>query len=468
MSTKERRRLGLLERVKAGVLTLREASQSLELSYRQTRRVFARFKSKGDAGLVHGLRGKAGNRQVAKSQREQVVGLYREHYADFGCTLACEYLSSRHGLTVDDQTLRRWLTAAGLWQRRRKSTVKRRRRERRACFGEMVQLDGSHHDWFESRPCAAADGSMKPASVCVLMVMIDDATGWVHAQFFDGETTRAAMTMVRQWSLEHGLPAMLYPDQDSIYRVNTKAADEVKERTGVRPPTQFGQAMLDLGVKLTCAKSPQAKGRVERMNGTLQDRLVKALRLAVGGGISDMAAANVFLKETFLPQLNEKFSVSPADAADVHRPVSAAELDAALCVRQQRMVGKDQCVSLDGQVLQLQPQRGRPSLAGKSVTLRRSLEGALTVHWGEQVVPHRALAQRPAAEAVSVTLADRVASHTGPWRPPSHHPWKRGTPAGQAGTEQAGPATGRPPAEPGSAPASAAPPPALRQAQPAG
>jgi len=456
MSTKERRRLSLFVQVKAGGLTLREASQSLGLGYRQTRRMFARFKARGDAGLVHKLRGKAGNRRRDAKVRGRVVSLYREHYADFGCTLACEYLLSEHGLAVDDQTLRRWLAEEGLWRRRRKSVVKRQRRPRRSCFGDLVQIDGSHHDWFESRPCIASDGTTVPASNCVLMVMIDDATGWTYAQFFEGETTHAAMTIFRDWSLEHGLPAQLYPDQDSIYRVNTKAADEVEERAGERPLTQFGRAMKELGVKLSCAKSPQAKGRVERMNGTLQDRLVKALRLA---GISERAAANVFLKETFLPRLNEKFAVRPADEADAHRPAREGELAAALCVREERKVGKDQCVSFEGQVLQLNGGRELPSLADKKVTLCRSLTGELTVQWKGQTVASRTVTQRPAAAANRLKLTDRVANHAGPWRPPSHHPWKRSV---------ATPQPGRPPAGRDSAPAPAAPTPALRHARPAG
>jgi len=459
MSTKERRRLAVLEQVKSGRLSLVAASARLGLSYRQTRRVFQRFKSEGDAGLVHRLRGQAGNRRVDPAVRERAVSLYGEHYGDFGCTLACEYLAERHDLVVDDQTLRRWLASAGLWRRRRKSPVKRRRRERRASFGELVQIDGSHHDWFEGRASASAssDGSDEagePVGRCVLMVMIDDATGFTLARFFDAETTAAAMTMFRLWSLEHGLPLELYPDRDSIYRVNTKAADEEEARTGRRPPTQFGRAMTELDVKVTCAKSPQAKGRVERMNGTLQDRLIKALRVA---GISDMDSANAFLEQTFLPQLNARFTVPPANEVDAHRPVSEAELDAALCVREQRKVSKDHCVSWEGRVMQLKVGLGLPSLAGKQVTVRRSLDGTVTVHWRDRVVEWEALKPRPVRAAPVLPLVERVASHTGPQKPSADHPWRHD-----------GPATRRPPTGPGSAPASAAPRPALRQAQPAG
>ena len=149
MSVKERRRLAVMEMVEGGPLTLAEAAERLGLSYRQVRRVYRRFREEGDAGLLHRLRGRPGNRQRDGRLRERAIGLYREHYGDFGCTLAREVLEERHGLAVDDQTLRRWLTEAGLWRRRRRGSVKRRRRERRACFGQLVQLDGSHHDWFE-------------------------------------------------------------------------------------------------------------------------------------------------------------------------------------------------------------------------------------------------------------------------------------------------------------------------------
>ena len=364
MSVKERARLGILSQVEAGKLTLVQAAELLEVSYRQVRRLRRRYRELGDGGLVHGLRGRPSNRSCDRALREAAVALYREHYSDFGPTLACEYLAARHQLVVDDQTLRRWLGAAGLWRRCRKAPRHRRRRARKACFGELVQIDGSHHDWFEGR---RADGA------CVLMVMIDDATSWTYAQLFEGETTQAAMMMLRDWALAHGLPRRLYPDRHSIYRVNTQNADEIAARTGQRPPTQFGRAMAELGVRITCAKSPQAKGRVERMHGTLQDRLVKALRVE---GIGTIAAANVYLQSTFLPQLNARFAVAPADATDVHMMVDEAQLATALCERADRVVSKDQCVMWDSRVLQLQ---APANLAGKRVAVRRLLDGQTQV-----------------------------------------------------------------------------------------
>ena len=284
------------------------------------------------------------------------------------------------------------------------------------------------------------------------MVMIDDATGWTLARFFEAETTKASMTILRQWSIEHGLPMELYPDRHSIYRVNTKGADEQANRTGKRPLTQFGRALAQLGVKLTCAKSPQAKGRVERMNGTLQDRLVKALRV---DGIDTLEEANVYLSQRFLPSLNARFAVEAARGGDVHQAVGDSQLDAALCIEEQRTVGRDHCVSWRGQVLQLQPRQGLANLSGKRVTLRQSLEGVVSVSLGDQPVAWQAVAQRPPAVALKPPLAEHVAQHQPPPKPAANHPWR-------------GPAVApRPRAGVGSATTSAAPRPPLRQPQPA-
>lgn len=442
MSMKERRRLSVLEQVKSDDLTLVRASKVLDLSYRQTRRVYQRFLEEGDVGLVHRLRGRPGNRSSDPMLREQAVELCRTHYADFGCTLACEYLASEHGLTVRVPTLRRWLSDAKLLRRRRRSSKKRRRRERKECFGELVQLDGSPHDWFEGR-----------GEACVLMVMVDDATGLALAQFFESETRVASMTLFRQWSLAYGLPTELYPDQASIYRVNRKESDEEEIRTGKRPLTQFGRAMVELGVKLTCAKSPQAKGRVERMNRTFQDRLIKALRLA---GINDLASANRFLSESFLPAFNAQFMVPAASDVNLHMATDAAALDGALCVKETRQVGKDHCISWNGQAMQLVLPRRKRTLAGQTVTVCEGLGGEVTVQHGEMQIAWELVAVRPKRAKEKASLAERVAGLKGPAKPSANHPWRG--PAGAA----------RPPVVPGSATASAAPQPPLHQARQAG
>ena len=245
------------------------------VTYRQAKRVWRRYRVEGDAGLVHRSRGRPSPRSKPSELRQRVLARYEERYGDFGPTLAAEYLAGE-GLGVDHETLRRWLIAEGTRKVRRRGQRHRAWRERKACFGMMVQLDGSHHDWFEGRRAQA-----------VLMVMVDDATNQVWAQFSEAETTRASYDVLEGWVRQRGLPQSLYVDRDSIYRCEG-VGSVAEQLAGQAPQTQFGRAMGQLGVELILANSPQAKGRVERMNGVLQDRLVKALRLGrdqrVGAG----------------------------------------------------------------------------------------------------------------------------------------------------------------------------------------
>lgn len=290
MSRKERRRLTVLAKVKEGELTLVGAAQALGLSYRQAKRIWKRYGTEGDAGLVHRSRGKTGSRRIEEEQREKILEFFQTEFRDFGPTLATEYLA-RKNLRVDHETLRRWLIEKQLWVVKRRRQKHRQWRERRACLGEMVQIDGSHHDWFEGRRERA-----------VLMVMIDDATGRVWARFSEEETTAACYDLFEQWVRRWGVPLSLYADRDSIYQCD-RAPTVAEQLARIEPKTQFGRAMERLGVTLIPAYSPQAKGRVERCHGTLQDRLVKALRL---GAISDLEAANEFLEREFLPEFNRR------------------------------------------------------------------------------------------------------------------------------------------------------------------
>jgi transposase-like protein len=268
MSRKERKRLEAFSRVQAGDMTLVAAGELLGLSYRQAKRSWSRYQSQGDAGLAHRLRGRASNRQSHDELKQRSLALYRSQYADYGPTLAVECMAAEDDVVVTVTTLRRWLSQAGLWERRRKRQPHRRRRPRRERCGDLVQMDGSHHDWFEGRRGWA-----------VLMVMIDDATGTVTARFYENESWASAADLFQRYVQRLGLPRGLYVDQHSIYRPAREPTGE--ELLDDSPPeTQFGRAMRQLEVELILARSPQAKGRVERMNGTLQDRLVKALRRA--------------------------------------------------------------------------------------------------------------------------------------------------------------------------------------------
>ena len=264
MSRKERARLVVFSRVQRGEISKRKAAELLSVSYRHVKRSYARFTADGAAGLVHRARGQASNRQREAGLRERVLALYREKYDDFGPTLAAEYLSVDVAVTLSATTLRRWLLSAGLWQKTPRRKQHRRWRARKEHRGELVQMDGSDHDWFEGRRAKA-----------VLMVMIDDATNCTYARFFEGETTAAAMTTFAGYLAKHGVPQALYVDRDSIYEATREPSTD-EELRQASPLTQFGRAMQELEVRLVLAHSPQAKGRVERRHGCVQDRLVKA------------------------------------------------------------------------------------------------------------------------------------------------------------------------------------------------
>ena len=301
MSEKERVRwevLGWKERV--GV-SLVKAAEAMGVSYRQARRIWKRYKANRGEGLVHRGRGKKSNRGYDRGVKEQVLGVYRERYRGFGPTLASEKLHEESGLRVDHETLRRSLMAEDMWKRQRERRKHRQRRERKASCGELIQMDGSHHGWFEDR-----------GPTCCLLSMVDDATGRTMAIMAEEETTEAAMRLLKEWIMAYGIPVAFYTDRKNVYIVD-------RPRTREEPLSAFGKVCKKLGRRIIAARSPQAKGRVERKHGVYQDRWVKELRLK---GVKDLAAANRLLPE-FTSRLNEKFAVKPASEIDLHRPVEA-------------------------------------------------------------------------------------------------------------------------------------------------
>ena len=397
MSVKERIRLEALGRVKRGELTVVEAAGLMGLSLRQARRVYKRFGAEGDAGLVHRLRGCASNRRLGERVRQRAVKLHQEHYADFGPTLACEKLASEHGLVLSPNTLTGLLKERGLWERRRRRGKHRRRRERRASFGSMVQMDGSHHDWFEGR-----------GPGCVLMVLVDDATSTTLARFYPAETTEAAFDAFGRWAGAYGLPRSVYADRHSIYR------DEGHPGR----PTQFGRAMKDLGVELILAHSPQAKGRVERKHAVFQDRLVKEMRLR---GISSIGQANALLEAKFLKQVNDRYAVKARRGQDLHRPVEAGVvLEEVLCVQERRAVGDDWCVRWRNRWLQVDACHGPLGLAGGRVLVKQRADGTLVVEHQGRRLTVRELAARPAPARRNKPVVNNRR-----YKPSAEHPWKR-------------------------------------------
>jgi transposase len=407
MSNKERLRLELIGRVERKELTVVNAAELAKVSVRQMRRICKRLRAEGDGGLVHRSRGRHPNNRLSNQVRSQVLSVYREKYGDFGPTLACEKLADEgHELSAD--TLGRLLKEAGLWQPRRRRSKHRLRRQRRSCFGELIQMDGSEHDWFEGRGDRA-----------VLMVMIDDATNLMLARFFRRENLASAFEMFERWAGEHGLPGALYVDRAGIYRAEREATGD--ELVGcIEPVTQFGRAMKQLDVELILANSPQAKGRVERRNGLLQDRLVKEMRLA---NIKGIEAANAFLDNGYLAELNDRYTCEATDKANMHRPVDQdVKLDQILCEQERRVVGRDWCVRWNNQHLQIDRQHESMSLAGKQVLVKQKRDGTLLVeHAGIQ------LDCRPVTRRPEPPRQPRPAiKNNKKWTPPATHPWKRG------------------------------------------
>ena len=300
MSRKERERLRVMVVLEERRLRQREAAGRLGLSERQVRRILRRYRAEGDAGLVHRGRGRPSNRRLPQETRQRALEAVQEHYRDFGPTLAAEKLQEREGIRVSRETLRQWMIEEKLWQCRR--PVHRRVhlwRPRRPAFGELVQMDTSEHAWLEGR------GEGEP----VLVSMIDDATGRQVKRFFPKDTTPANLEVLGLWLRRYGRPLAIYADGDSIFRVPSRAATAEEARQGLRPQTQFGRALRELGITFIGASSPQAKGRVERSFQTDQDRLVKELRLR---DIATIAQANAYLEEEYLALLNRRFTVAAA------------------------------------------------------------------------------------------------------------------------------------------------------------
>jgi transposase len=416
LSAKERRRLEVLAKVKTGGVTLGKAAELLGMSYRQVRRVYGRYAARGSAGLKHGLRDRASNHRLDADRRTRVLELYETKYGDFGPTLAAEYLAKADGEVVGVETLRQWLVDAGLWEPRRKGAVHRKWRERKKYFGEMVQMDGSHHDWFEGRRDRA-----------VLMVLIDDATNRTYARFFESETTAAAMTAFGDYVQRHGLPHALYVDRDSIYET-TREATVDETLANAAPLTQFGRAMTELGVELILAHSPQAKGRVERRHGVFQDRLVKALRLK---GISTLEEANAYLEAEFLPELNARFTVPAAEKEDLHRRVPRTlKLAHVLSFQEERVVQNDWTISWNNRWFQLDERHRTLSLTKQRILVSELLDGTIRlVHRGRELswreLPERPPRNRTKSPERRNSGKASATRKTQKRTPLANHPWRK-------------------------------------------
>jgi transposase len=416
MSRNELKRAGVLARVSAETLTLGSAATLMAVSYRQAKRLYRRYRRDGAAGLKHQSAGRASQHAIAGKIRERVLALVREKYSGgvderFGPTLAAEHLASEDQVTVDHETLRRWMLTAGLWSRARKRGPHRRRRERKAHFGELVQMDGSFHPWFEARG---------PQSC--LLTLVDDATGHTLGQFGAQETIWAAVGVLRAWIERYGIPQALYTDWKNVY-VRVPNAEE--RDTGTEPLTQFGRMCATLGIRIIPASSPQAKGRIERNHGTQQDRLVKKLRRQ---GIAAIETANTFLETAYWADHNRRFAQAPASSDDFHvaKP-RGLRLDTVFRLDATRTVSNDWVVRYDNRLFQLERQ-SRQAPARSTVRVCEDAAGGVEIRYRDQVVRATEIipgaAAAPPVSAPSPRVKARAAVRTAR-RPSADHPWRR-------------------------------------------
>lgn len=421
MSVKELHRVAVLARVKAGTLRVTSAAVLLGVSYRHAKRLVRRYRTGGATGLRHGAAGRPSNHARPRAERERMLALIREKYSGsarerFGPTLAAEHLASEDGLLVHPDTLRRWMLAAGLWSRARKRAPHRARREPKAHRGELVQLDGSFHAWYEAR-----------APRGCLMTLVDDATGTTLGRLGAQETIWAAVGVLRRWIEQYGVPHALYTDWKNVY-VRVPNAEE--QASGAAPLTQFGRMCAALDIRIIAANSPQAKGRVERNHGTHQDRLVKKLRRL---GIADAAAANTYLDTVYLPEHNRRFAHAPASAEDFHRRrPSPTRLDAIFQLEDTRVLSNDWVVQYHTRYLQVARQSGQAP-ARSTVLVRETETGGLEIRYRGRALKWTELPAAPIRPAPPRPSPQPPARST--WRPSADHPWRRRAcpvPRGQA------------------------------------
>lgn len=394
-------RLHIIRQIREKTLKQNEAAELLKLSSRQVRRLLKRVINEGEAGIQHKLRGISSNKKISQELKGQIIGLYRERYFDFGPTFASEKLSELDNISINRETLRSLLIESGDWKKCRKRKAHRQWRERKPCLGIMVLIDGSHHDWFEDRGPKA-----------VFMGYIDDATGNIFGRFYEYEGTIPFMDSFKRYIKKYGTPISVYVDKHSTYKSTGKPTLE-DELNGIEPLSEVERALKELGVEVIHANSPEAKGRVERLFKTLQDRLVKEMRLRE---ISSIGPANLFLDE-YLPKYNKKFSVIPARPENMHRTVPPGlNLDSILCIKEERVLRNDWTISYNGKLYQV-----LDKVHAKRVTLETRIKGNLLITYKGSRLKYKEIMSLPKKleQPIKSAPAARKA-----YIPPSNHPWR--------------------------------------------
>lgn len=382
MSMKETERIAIMDNLVAKRIKQKHASRQLGISVRQVQRMVKRYKREGVAGLIHKSRGRAGNRAMPQEKKDQIVLLIRKYYPDFGPTLAAEKLAERHGINVSEEKVRLLMIKEGLWKaKQRKQIIIHSYRERRSCVGELIQLDGSPHKWFEDR-----------REPCTLAAFIDDATSRImDGEFVDYEGTFTLFEATEHYLKTHGKPLSLYVDKHSTFKINRQATIE-EELKDFLPQSQFGRAMEDLRIELIFANSPQAKGRIERLFETLQDRLVKEMRLE---GISTKEEGTRYFREIYIPKHNARFAVLPKDQTNVHRSLLPSDdLFRIFTIQTVRHVSKALVVQYKNTRYQLDTTGSyRYLLKNQQILTEENKTGALVFRHKGKTIPYKIIGE---------------------------------------------------------------------------
>jgi len=410
MSTKELSRLEVMQRLSKKQVSQKEAGEILNLGTRQIKRLLKKYRKQGTVGLVSQQRGRKSNNHLAEDVKKRALDLLKTKYRGFGPALAHEKLVEKERLNLSDESVRKLMLAEGLWKARKlKKIVAHQLRERRTCFGELVQIDGSPHDWFEGR-----------AEACVLLVFIDDATGkLVELQFVDSESFFSYAQSAENYFKRYGKPVAFYSDKHGIFRVNQSSSglgDAI---------TQFGRAMRELDIQIICANTPQAKGRVERANQTLQDRLPKEMRLLK---ICSREAGNAYLPE-FIEDFNQRFAEESRSAADAHRPLTDKDnLSHILSWQEPRTISKNLTVQFEKVVYQIQTERPTYAMRNAVVTVCVDAKQNITLLYKGKALPYNVFHQQTKQSEVVLAkdLNNVIEAQSLPmaFKPAPDHPWR--------------------------------------------
>ena len=403
MSRREMGQINVFEKLKDKQMKQKEAAKILNLSTRQIKRKLKIFRTNGEISLVNKSRGKPGNHRFSDEFWTEVITIVKDKYSDFGPTFASEKLLENYSIIVNRESLRLKMIDEILWKAKRRKAPLRQMRERKECFGELVQLDGSDHAWFEDR-----------APKCCLIAFIDDATSRiVYLEFTSGETTDNLMRTTREYLETYGKPVALYSDRGGVYKVNLNNPNDDKL-------TQYGRSLDELDINHIHARSPQAKGRVERLFGTLQDRLVKELRLK---GISSIEEANKYLKEEYIAMHNAKFAEGAKSKTDLHQSIDGYELNNIFCLKEDRKINNDFTVAYKTKWLQLTKNQPTIIYPKETVQVWQHLDGAITIHQNKSTLNFKEVPQRPQKPIVEKRKEEEKSQI--PWTPPVNHPWKK-------------------------------------------